>query len=125
VFPVRYELNSYIFFRRNSVFKGLISALVSLTLRPLYSMRKRYLYPLDRRWVGPTADINVGKKIKYVALQGIERRLLGRPAHSLITVLTELSHAFLCKSVDFNRCEGNDISLEYQTAQSLTLQNML
>jgi hypothetical protein len=24
VFPVRYELNSYILFRRNSVFKGLI-----------------------------------------------------------------------------------------------------
>jgi hypothetical protein len=25
VFPVRYELNSYILFRRNSVFKGLIA----------------------------------------------------------------------------------------------------
>jgi hypothetical protein len=27
VFPVRYELNSYILFRRNSVFKGLIKKL--------------------------------------------------------------------------------------------------
>jgi hypothetical protein len=26
MFPVRYELNSYILFRRNSVFKGLIGS---------------------------------------------------------------------------------------------------
>jgi hypothetical protein len=31
VFPVRHELNSYILFRRNSVFKGLISSIHFLT----------------------------------------------------------------------------------------------
>jgi hypothetical protein len=64
-------------------------------------------------------------KIKYVPLTGIEHRLLGRQAHSLITILTELSHAFLSKSVGFNRGEGNDISIEYQITKSVTLKNML
>jgi hypothetical protein len=39
VFPVRYELNLYILFRRNSVFKGLIRHQSNFTFLP-------YLYPL-------------------------------------------------------------------------------
>jgi hypothetical protein len=31
MFPVRYELDCYVLFRRNSVFKGLISGLTILT----------------------------------------------------------------------------------------------
>jgi hypothetical protein len=40
MFPVRYELNSYILFRRNSVFKGLI---LDLTITQVPAGRRQTL----------------------------------------------------------------------------------
>jgi hypothetical protein len=47
VFPVRYELNFYILFRRNSVFKGLLAyKLTSLYLTLLFSLVDWFCYSM-------------------------------------------------------------------------------
>jgi hypothetical protein len=85
MFPVRYELNSYIIFRRNSVFKGLIkpNAIktwgngdimphilnfgirwrwpVTFTPRPLYTQGMSSSHTLDRKLNGPQGRFGRGE----------------------------------------------------------------
>jgi hypothetical protein len=43
MFPLRYELNSYILFRRNPVFKGLITETTLPYLLPIFTCRQTSL----------------------------------------------------------------------------------
>jgi hypothetical protein len=48
VFPVRYELNSYILFRRNSVFKGLIKVKTAMVIKQSFVS---YHSEIEMRWI--------------------------------------------------------------------------
>lgn len=41
--------------------------------------------------MGPKARLDITKQRSFLALMGIERRLLGRAAHSLVALPSELS----------------------------------
>ena len=59
---------------------------VSLTCRPLYPMRKRFRYPLNRRLCGPQSwSGRFGEEIAPVGI-----RTPGRTSCSVVTILTEL-----------------------------------
>jgi hypothetical protein len=60
------------------------------------------LYLLDRR-LGEQQNQSGRRGEKFLPLPGIESRLLGRPAHSLITILTQLSLLLLEVLANFFR----------------------
>jgi hypothetical protein len=66
--------------------------MVSTTPQFLYSRVKSPQYPLDGRLGGPQNWSGCyGEEKNLLPLLGIKLQFLGRPAHSLVTILTELS----------------------------------
>jgi hypothetical protein len=71
--------------------------LISTTPLPLYPQGNSRSTHCMGGWVGPRAGLDVMEKRKnLLPSQGIESRLLGRPAHSIVAIPTELSRRTNC-----------------------------
>jgi hypothetical protein len=75
MFPVRYELNSYILFRRNSVFKGLRTSGDTVLGRKLGTKRveageKLYKEELHNLHCSPRSTIRVTRWAEHISEMG-------------------------------------------------------
>jgi len=71
--------------------------LVSFTARPLYSRGRSPRYPLDSRLYGPKSRTGCGGEEKNP--YPCRKSNPGRPARSLVTILTEVPRVFTNKNV--------------------------